>query len=90
MQKNEGFQVLAEPIPTLISFLKNVETNCKFCFEQKFYNIILVSKKLILHVSLVIGLSIFFIGDFAQKTEKCVKSNDFAGFTNKGVKKAFF
>ena len=88
MHKNEGFQVLAEPIPTLISFLKNVAT-CKFCFQQKFY-IILVSKKLILQVSLVIGLSIFFIGDFAQKTEKCVKSNDFAGFTNKGVKKAFF
>ena len=89
MYKNEGFQVLAEPIATMISFLKNMETNRKLCFQQKFY-IVLVSKKLNFHASLVIRVSIFFIGDFAQKTQKCVKSNDFAGFATKGVKKGVF
>ena len=86
MNKNEDFGVLAMQASTLITFLKNLDTNCKFGLQQNFY-IILISKKLNLHVLEASWSSLVFVRGFAQNKKKGGKSDDFA---NTRVKEGFF
>ena len=69
--------MVAEQAPTVIEFLKNVDTDCRICFKQKFYNI-LSSKKQNLHVLQARGSSMVIVLDFTQKPTNSSKSNDFA------------